>query len=78
MIPWRMSTKPTPPLLDPTTQEGILLAAARRVTAARANPKMEYGQSKAMDDMSFALDDLAVAVANIDNGIPATPTFGLG
>lgn len=73
-----MPTKPIPPLFDPATQEGVLMEAARRVIAARANPKMETGQSKAMDEMSFALDELTKAVENIDNGIPTRPTFGLG
>lgn len=53
-----------------------VLAAARRVTAANANPKLEWGQTRAMEELSFALDELAQATQAYDKAMgiesPAT------
>lgn len=50
-----------------TTPEFILIEAVRRVVLARANPKLDWGQSKAMAEESFALDALGKALAGYDD-----------
>lgn len=51
--------------MTPSPQETLIIAA-RRVVAARNNPNLDWGKTKAMEELSFALDDLTQAVEAID------------
>lgn len=48
------------------TPEDYLLAAARRLIAARANPKLDWGQKKAVEEEAFAFHTLTESVKLYD------------
>ncbi len=46
-----------------------VLTASRRVIAARANPKLDWGQTRATEELSFALDELTQATQAYDKAM---------
>ena len=46
-----------------------VLTASRRVIAARANPKLDWGQTRATQELSFALDELTEATKAHDKAM---------
>ncbi len=63
-----MTTPPTAPRFSTEANHvAAVLSASRRVIDARANPKLEWGQTRAMEELSFALDELTLATIAYEN-----------
>lgn len=62
-----------PAVLNEVRLVDAVLAASRRVIAARANPKLDWGQTRAMEELSFALDELTQATQAYDKALGIEP-----